>query len=93
MRKQKRKIMNVVNGFDIDTPEGATAYLESEGVDVEEYTRKGIDELKRHKALSLSDVSNNEPKGEVKVCECLNPQPYRGDNGKVMCFSCDGVYD
>ena len=49
--------------------------------------------IKESQALSLSDVSNNEPKGEVKVCECLNPQPYRGDNGKVMCFSCDGVYD
>lgn len=55
----KTKIMDIVNGFDIDTPEGATAYLESEGVDVEAYVKRGMAELKRHKALGLAHVSGS----------------------------------
>jgi hypothetical protein len=60
--------MTIVNGFDIDTHEGAIAYLESEGVDVEEYVRKGIAELKRTKALGLADVSGSLPDGYCKWC-------------------------
>jgi len=60
--------MTIVNGFDIDTSEGATAYLESEGIDVEKYVRRGIDELKRNKALDLADVSGSLPEGYCKYC-------------------------
>ena len=60
--------MTIVNGFDIDTPEGATAYLESEGVDVEEYVRKGMAELKRNKAFDLADFSGSLPEGYCKYC-------------------------
>lgn len=42
--------MNIVNGFDIDTPEGATAYLESEGVDVDQCVKDGLAEIEKIKA-------------------------------------------
>ena len=53
--------MNIVNGFDIDTPEGAEAYLRSEGVDVEQCVKEGIDIIERTKALVLSNVSERFP--------------------------------
>ena len=49
--------MNIVNGFNIDTVEGATNYLESEGVNVEECVNKGLNELKKHiPALNIGSV-------------------------------------
>lgn len=46
--------------FDIDTVEGAEAYLESEGVNVTEYLQKGIAELRRHKILNEGIRVNGE---------------------------------
>lgn len=46
--------MNIVNGFDIDTTEGARKYLESEGFDVDKEIQKGmkiIKEIKKKIAL------------------------------------------
>jgi ArsR family metal-binding transcriptional regulator len=60
--------MTIVNGFDIDTEEGATAYLESEGINVEEYVKRGMAELKRNRALDLADVSGSLPDGYCKYC-------------------------
>ena len=52
--------MNIVNGFDIDTVEGAEAYLKSEGIDVES-VKDGLDIIERTKELVLSSVSNSFP--------------------------------
>ncbi len=42
----------IVDGFNITTEEGATAYLKSKGVDVEAFIKKSIKELKCFMALN-----------------------------------------
>ncbi|MCO6497949.1 MAG: Lar family restriction alleviation protein [Chitinophagaceae bacterium] len=72
--------MTTVNGFNIDTPEGAKDYLKSEGVDVEAYIEKGLDELKRHKALVLANVGNSCP-----FCGADPTITQVGETWSVMC--------
>ena len=48
--------MNIVNGFDIDTVEGAKAYLKSEGVDIAAFVKKGIADMTKMQALDLANV-------------------------------------
>ena len=78
--------MNIVNGFDIDTPEGATAYLESEGVDVEAYIEKGMAELNKRKALDLANVVDTCPH-----CKGLGYDPVNDHIGvHDICPECKG---
>ena len=39
--------MNIVDGFDIDTVDGAKQYLEKVGFDVEEMTQTGLTEINK----------------------------------------------
>lgn len=75
--------MTIVNGFDIDTVEGATAYLESEGLDVEAYVEKGLAELKKRKALDLADVVGRSE--QLPKCEHKN---IKREDGLDECLDC-----
>jgi len=75
--------MNIVNGFDIDTPEGAEAYLRSEGVDIEECVKDGMDIIERTKKLvssnvkeSFSLIDKKDPKFEILFRENGNWSAY-----------------
>ena len=60
--------MNMVNGFDIDTAEGAKAYLESEGIDIEQCVKDGMEIIERTKALVLANISQQ----SELVCDYCN---------------------
>ena len=77
--------MNIVNGFDIDTPEGATAYLESEGVDVESYIEKGMNELKKSKAWHLYRVSGS--------CDHPKYKQVGWHDSSILCEKCDCIIE
>jgi hypothetical protein len=78
--------MNIVNGFDIDTVEGAEAYLKSEGVDVDAYIERGLAELKKQKALDLANVVDTCP-----YCKGLGYDPINNLIGvHDLCPECKG---
>ena len=79
--------MNVVNGFDIDTPEGAKSYLESEGVDVEQCVKKGLDVIERIKFLAKTNVVDT-----CHYCKGLGYDPINNLIGvQDLCPECKGI--
>ena len=60
--------MIIVKGFDISTTEGATAFLEGEGIDVEKFVNDEISILKKQKALKLAETNKILPEGFCKYC-------------------------
>lgn len=50
--------MKIINGFDIDTLEGATAYLENECINIQYYTEKGMNELRTKTTSKMKNGIN-----------------------------------
>ena len=47
--------------INIDTVDGATAYLKSKGVDIDAYVKRGIDELKNEPFYCRKKIQQKEP--------------------------------
>jgi predicted Zn-ribbon and HTH transcriptional regulator len=78
--------MNIVNGFDIDTPEGAKAYLESEGINAEQCIEDGRKAIARIKALCVATVT-----AECPRCKGSGFDPYDSGLGiHATCPECRG---
>lgn len=60
--------MILAKGFDISTTEGASAFLESQGIDVDQYFAEELAYLKRQKAMEIAESIKCLPENFCKHC-------------------------